>query len=155
MRKRLMILLGVTGLLTVSPVTKLSANQNLSASASLKAISAGRLNTQVRLKSGSFIGVAHSTSGTATIFKQDDQRRLELGNNFSTDSGPDLFVLLHRSSNPESYRSEDYLSLGRLQQIRGSQRYLIPADANLENYNSVVIWCRRFNVTFGYATLSG
>ena len=153
MRKHLIILLGVTAVLLVSPITSLSANQSLSDSPT--AVATGRLITQIRLKSGSFVGVAHSTSGTATIFNKDGQHHLELGRDFSTDSGPDLFVLLHRSPNPESYRSEDYVSLGRLQQINGSQQYLIPADINLENYNSVVIWCRRFNVTFGYAPLTG
>ena len=137
----------------VSSITSLSANQTFSAP--LNTMATGRLITQIQLKSGSFIGVAHSTSGTATIFSQDGQRHLELGRDFSTDSGPDLFVLLHRSPTPESYRREDYVSLGRLQQSHGSQRYLIPADVDLENFNSVVIWCRRFNVTFGYAPLSG
>ena len=110
---------------------------------------------QVSLKSGSFVRVAHSTDGTANILSEEGQRYLELSEDFNTDSGPDLFILLHRSSNPQNYRSEDYFSLGRLNQVNGSQRYLIPADVDLDDFSSVVIWCRRFNVTFGYAPLNG
>ncbi|MCM3280651.1 DM13 domain-containing protein [Exiguobacterium sp. MER 193] len=30
----------------------------------------------------------------------------------------------------------------------GNQNYLIPKDVNLEEYNTVVIWCRAFSATF-------
>ena len=139
--------------MVINPITRLSANPQKSMR--LQTTSPGRLIAQAILKSGSFVGVAHSTSGTVAIINQDGQRQLELGDDFSTDSGPDLFILLHRSANPQSYRREDYVSLGGLQQVAGSQRYLIPAEVELENFSSVVIWCRRFNVTFGYAPLNG
>ncbi len=100
-----------------------------------------------------FVSVSHPTSGSARIVEMNAQRYLELDAAFQSDDGPDLFVLLHREAVPESYREEDYVNLGRLQQIAGSQRYAIPADIDLETINSAVIWCRDFNVTFGYATL--
>ncbi|MBE9076920.1 DM13 domain-containing protein [Romeria aff. gracilis LEGE 07310] len=106
------------------------------------------------LRSGTFVGDAHPTAGTARIIEADGQRFLELGNGFSTDRGPDLFVLLHRSAVPDSYSASDYVNLGRLEQVQGTQRYLIPDDISAADFASAVIWCRQFNVTFGYASLS-
>ena len=34
-----------------------------------------------------------------------------------------------------------------------TQRYAIPANINIEDYESVAIWCQEFNVTFGYADI--
>lgn len=106
------------------------------------------------LRSGTFVGDAHPTAGMAQIVEADGQRFLELGDGFSTDQGPDLFVLLHRSAVPDSYSASDYVNLGRLQQVQGTQRYLIPDNVSAADFASAVIWCRQFNVTFGYASLS-
>ncbi|MEL6601979.1 MAG: DM13 domain-containing protein [Cyanobacteria bacterium J06614_10] len=100
-----------------------------------------------------FVGAGHPTSGNAKIVEVDGQRYLEFDEAFSSDSGPDLFVLLHREAEPQSYSQEDYVSLGRIQSFSGAQRYAIPEDVNLSDFQSAVIWCRQFNVTFGYATL--
>lgn len=81
------------------------------------------------------------------------QRYLVFDNAFKSDSGPDLFVLLHRDYPPKQYQSQDYVNLGRLQKTSGQQRYTIPANVNPEDFQSVAIWCRLFNVTFGYAAL--
>ncbi len=32
--------------------------------------------------------------------------------------------------------------------------YEIPSDINLEGFQSVGIWCEKFDATFGYATLT-
>jgi hypothetical protein len=81
---------------------------------------------------------------------------LELADDFRTGRGPDLFVLLHNEAVPNSYTTttNDYINLGRLEKFRGAQRYEISADADLSDFESVVIWCRQFDVTFGYAPLT-
>jgi hypothetical protein len=45
------------------------------------------------------------------------------------------------------------LTRGDLQSTDGSQRYEIPADVDIDAFKSAVIWCRQFNVTFGFAAL--
>lgn len=114
------------------------------------------------VKSGNFTSGEHPTQGMARIVRQDGKLFLEFDRGFATsDKGPDLVVLLHRSSdvfgsgNPPSYplKSEDYLLLAPLQKFTGAQRYAIPASVNLANYQSAVIWCRKFNATFGAAKL--
>jgi Electron transfer DM13 len=105
--------------------------------------------------SGKFQSVEHPTSGNARLITNAKQRHfLVLDNSFKTDPGPDLYVVLHRSNQPQTYNSKDYVILERLQKVSGQQQYAIPSTINLSEYQSVVIWCRQFNVTFGYAPLT-
>ena len=105
-------------------------------------------------RSASFVGgTGHDAAGGVSIVTEGGQRYLEFDSAFRTDSGPDLFVLLHREAVPTGYAESDYVSVGRLQRIEKTQRYLIPEGVDTADFGSVVIWCRQFNVTFGYATL--
>ncbi|MEL7070783.1 MAG: DM13 domain-containing protein [Cyanobacteria bacterium J06581_3] len=112
------------------------------------------LSTNNKQLGAAFVGAdGHSTSGGVQIVEENGQRYLELDSSFRTDSGPDLFVLLHRDAVPGSYNSDDYVNLGRVQSFNGAQRYAIPADVDLSAFQSAVIWCQDFDVTFGYATI--
>jgi hypothetical protein len=102
---------------------------------------------------GEFVAAEHPTKGAVTIVKENGKSYVAFSDQFKSDSGPDLYVLLHRQAKPDQYKQEDYISLGKLQQVKGSQRYMIPEDAKLADYQSVVVWCRKFNATFGYAPL--
>ncbi len=103
---------------------------------------------------GNFVEAEHPTMGVVTIVNENGKNYLEFDDTFKSDDGPDLFVLLHKSEVPKTYQEADYISLGELQSIQGSQRYEIPDNVNLADYQSTVIWCRKFNATFGYATLA-
>jgi len=110
--------------------------------------------TKQQTRSGSFVDSdGHATSGGARIVEENGRRYLELDASFRSDSGPDLFVLLHSDAVPGSYSPDDYVNLGRIQSFSGAQRYAIPAGVDLSQLQSAVIWCQQFNVTFGYATL--
>ncbi|MGF1496170.1 MAG: DM13 domain-containing protein [Elainellaceae cyanobacterium] len=111
---------------------------------------------------GSFVSGEHPTQGTARIVEENGQRFVELGEDFSTDEGPDLFVILHRSNDvigtteapAHSIQEGDYVNIAPLESVSGMQRYAIPADINVADYQSVAIWCRQFNATFGAASLA-
>jgi Electron transfer DM13 len=114
-------------------------------------------------KIGTFVSGEHTTQGTASITTKSGQSFIELDKSFKTSSsGPDLVVILHRSDNvigstkPPSYslKKGDYVVLGRLQKFSGAQSYAIPKNINLADYKSAVIWCRKFNATFGAAKLN-
>jgi hypothetical protein len=113
------------------------------------------------LRTGMFVDGEHPTQGTAQIIEQGGDRRLELGDDFQTDPGPDLVVVLHRSadvlgaSTPPAFpiNEGDYIVLEPLQNVVGNQQYPIPADIDLDDYQSAAIWCRQFNATFGAAPL--
>jgi len=139
-------------------VAALSYQPNLIASAQQLSVASTSLGAQPALlanaKSASFVGgTGHTVTGGVQIIEEGGQRYLEFDSDFRTDSGPDLFVLLHREASPTSYADTDYVSLGRLQRVARTQRYEIPADVDVSAFSSAVIWCRQFDVTFGYAAL--
>lgn len=112
--------------------------------------------------SGTFVSGEHNTQGTVRILTENGNRYLELDSTFQTStSGPDLYVILHRSNDvigsttPPAYplQEQDYVIIDRLQAYSGAQRYQIPDDIDLAQYKSAVIWCRMFNATFGAARL--
>jgi hypothetical protein len=114
---------------------------------------ASEMTSEMASETAPFVAVAHPTTGAARVIEMDGQRYLELDAAFSTEPGPDVFVLLHAEAVPETYSSENYVNLGPMQQAEGIQRYAIPPEVDLAMVNSAVIWCRQFDVTFGYAPL--
>ncbi len=87
------------------------------------------------------------------VVRQDGKQYLMLDAAFRSDPGPDLYVLLHREATPKNYAAGDYVNLGKLKQVAGQQMYAIPAGMDVAAYQSAVIWCQKFNATFGFAML--
>jgi hypothetical protein len=117
----------------------------------------------VSARVGTFVSGEHPTKGSVRLVSENGKQFLELDQSFTTsEQGPDLHVILHRSDNvigstkPPAYpiKEQDYVILGRLQKFKGNQRYPIPGNINLDDYKSAAIWCRMFNATFGAAKLS-
>jgi hypothetical protein len=106
------------------------------------------------LASGDFEKSEHPTSGAAQIVMQNGKKYLKFDSSFQSNSGPDLFVILHRQDSPKSYAKANYVSLGRLKKVSGQQMYAIPNGVNITKFKSVVIWCKKFNATFGFAPLN-
>ena len=97
----------------------------------------------------------HPTSGTATIIKEGGKHYLVFSNNFTTANGPDVQVVLHRTSPvPVKLQEENYVTIAALKSTEGGQRYEIPENIDLDEFDAVSIWCREFNVSFGYAGLN-
>ncbi|NQV10188.1 MAG: DM13 domain-containing protein [Cyanobacteria bacterium] len=114
------------------------------------------------IRSGSFVSGEHPTKGAAQLVKENNKYRLDLNQDFSTStSGPDLVVVLHRKADviastiPPAFpiNEADYVLLAPLKSYSGAQSYPIPESINLDEFKSAAIWCRRFNATFGSATL--
>lgn len=118
--------------------------------------STNQSQTPTVVKSGNFVKGEHVTTGNARIITENGQNFLELDQNFKTDNGPELHVILHRQAKPKIYglTEKDYVSLGRLQKTSGTQRYAIPDNIKIADFASAAIWCRPFNATFGYAAFS-
>lgn len=111
----------------------------------------------VALRSGNWIEIdpVHKAEGTATVFQIGDERVVRL-DQFTVTNGPDLYVILAKNV-PTGILDgvgEDYVNLGTLKGNVGSQNYSIPADVNLDEFSSVVIWCQQFNVVFSSAALA-
>jgi Electron transfer DM13 len=105
------------------------------------------------LATGSFVAAEHPTKGLVQIVEAEGKKFLKFDRAFKSDNGPDLFVILHNQNPPQAYDDSNYLSLGRLQKTTGEQMYEIPAGTDIASFQSVVIWCKQFNATFGFASL--
>ncbi|MGB3532668.1 MAG: DM13 domain-containing protein [Microcoleaceae cyanobacterium] len=128
-------------------------------SVSLNPVSAQPVSQQLAqnvIASGSFVTVEqdHPTEGTAQIITENGKRYLEFDQAFTTAQGPDVLIIMHRDSTiPVNVEEADYITLAPLTSFDGAQRYEIPENVNPSDFKSVGIWCREFNVTFGYASL--
>jgi hypothetical protein len=92
----------------------------------------------------------HFARGDAFIIETEPGVYILRVENFSVRNGPDLFVYLSR--NPDGWE-EDAINLGDLKATDGAFNYEIPSDIDIEEFKSAVVWCRRFAVLFGHATL--
>lgn len=106
------------------------------------------------LEQGTFESYAHETKGEAKIIDSGSQRVLRL-ENFHTSNGPDVRVYLVKGSGstPEGVKN-GFVDLGTIKGNIGAQNYTLPAGIDLKEYDAVAIWCKRFGVGFGGATLS-
>jgi hypothetical protein len=110
----------------------------------------------VTMAEGMFHSVAHDTMGMASIIELDNQKRILRLDGFETSNGPDVHVLLGKATDANddaTVKNTGYYDLGSLKGNIGDQNYDIPTDVDLADYNSVTIWCNRFNVNFGTAPL--
>ncbi len=144
---------------TVSIASALMLTTVTSMSLTLKPVSAQSFTQQLAqnvIASGSFVTVEqnHPTEGTAQIITENGKRYLEFSQGFTTARGPDVLIIMHRDSTiAVNVEEADYVTLAPLKSFDGAQRYEIPATVNPNEFKSVGIWCRQFNVTFGYAPL--
>ena len=68
--------------------------------------------------------------------------------NITVDKVPDGRVYLANDANYESS-----VELGTLKQFSGTVNFSIPNNVNPDEYNSVLIWCKKFSVEIGHADL--
>ena len=113
----------------------------------------------VVVASGSFVDAdaVHKGTGTATLYALPDKRHVVRFEDFRTTNGPALVVYLAQHPAPKQaadVTDRGYLSLGKLKGNVGNQNYEIPADIDVADYNSVVIWCELFGVLFSPASLT-
>lgn len=114
----------------------------------------------VTLATGTFITHEHRTTGTVAVVRLSDGSRVVRLENLDTSDGPDLHVWL--SDQPvrpgragwDAFDDGAHLDLGSLKGNKGDQNYSLPAHADLGKFTSVSVWCARFHVSFGAATLT-
>ena len=119
---------------------------------------AGAQEKAKALETGTFHGKVHPTSGRATIYRETDGRLLLRLTNFKTSNGPDVHVVLiaarDAADNASFLRSTtERLELGLLKGNEGDQNYEIPAGTDLKKFQTVSIYCERFDANFGAALL--
>ena len=107
---------------------------------------------------GSFVDAdaIHKGSGIATLYALPDGRHVVRFEDFRTTNGPVLVVYLAKHPSPtEASHVTDagYINLGKLKGNVGNQNYVVPPGTNIDDFNSVIIWCELFGVLFSPAAL--
>jgi len=100
---------------------------------------------------GTFTGASdHITTGGVQIVKTADGGAVViLDSDFSLDGAPDPRVGFGKDG---VYAEAS--DLGKLENITGLQVYIVPPSINVDDFNEVYIWCLKFGVPLGVASLS-
>jgi hypothetical protein len=135
-----------------------AALATLSVLGSLPATAQDEAGRPKQLSVGPLKGLAKTTSGTAAVYELPNGKKILRLSDLSTENGPDLRVYLVAGSNGADDQAikekKAFVDLGKLKGNKGNQNYELPGDVDLSRYRSVSIWCRRFAINFGAATLS-
>ena len=110
----------------------------------------------VLLSVSEWISIGHPGTGTVLVYRQPDGSHVVRFEDLDVSNGPDLLVILSAAplvDDRAAYSEVAFLSLGDLKGNQGNQNYVVPPDVNLEDYQTVAIWCRRFNYTFNAAEI--
>lgn len=100
------------------------------------------------LATGQFTGVrGHVVTGGVEVVEVDGEYFIHLGDDFSLDDAPDPKVGLGQDGYDPATKA------GELIAFTGASTYQVPEGVNPEDYNEVHIWCERFNVPLGVASL--
>lgn len=86
-------------------------------------------------------------SGTAFISVINNEKKLIL-ENLNSSNGPDLHVYLSKEIQPINF-----IDLGKLRSINGTQVYSIDSNVNLKDYKFALVHCQQFNHLFGSANI--
>jgi pentapeptide MXKDX repeat protein len=110
------------------------------------------------LFTGKFHGKVHDTSGRATVYQEADGKMVLRLTGFKTSNGPDVHVILvaTQDANDDANflkSNTERVELGKLKGNEGDQNYEIPGGTDLSKFQTVSIYCERFNANFGAAPL--
>jgi hypothetical protein len=115
-------------------------------------------DTAKTLETGTFHGKVHSTLGRATIYQEEGGKRILRLTDFKTSNGPDVHVILIAAKDADDDANflksgTERVELGKLKGNEGDQNYDIPSGTDLNKFQTVSIYCERFDANFGAAPL--
>lgn len=111
----------------------------------------------VTLATGSFNGAdsVHRGTGDVAVIKTGAETIIRF-TEFDVTNGPDLYVWLVKASQlrgSSDVSESEWVELGLLKGNVGDQNYVVPAGTEIQDFGSVVIWCKQFGVLFASADL--
>ncbi len=102
---------------------------------------------------------SYTVSGSFEIVEEPGRVLIELDEDFSARGVPDLVLYLSNSSTSNagatviaevsSLRGSDFPKFN----TSGAQTLVVPSGVNVENYSTVLLYCRRFGVRVGFGTI--
>lgn len=107
------------------------------------------------LKQAQFKSLAHETSGTASVYELANGKKVLRFENLVSSDGPDVKVVITADKNASTgWEKDTYINLGDSKATHGNVNYDLPENIALEDIGSVVLWCERFNESFGVANFN-
>jgi hypothetical protein len=91
----------------------------------------------------------HHASGTVTFGMGMHDRRVLILKDLKVDKVPDGYVYLARNGD-----LMNGVELGKLNKFSGNVSFALPAGIDPMEFDSVIIWCKKFNVEIGRARLT-
>jgi hypothetical protein len=131
-----------------------TVNEEFPGGAAMAAIEKGPM----LVTTGKFKGLAHETQGSASIYQLPGGKRTLRLTEFETSNGPDVHVYLTTGEidkGNDALKQSGFIDLGSMKGNKGDQNYDIPENTDLSKFKNVTIWCARFGVNFGQASLEG
>ena len=94
-----------------------------------------------------------TVSGSATLGKTQAGSNVLRITGLDATPGPDLYVYLSRVESPNGLQSTAGLLVSQLKSSKGDFTFTLDPALDLSQFRSVVVYCRSFNIVFGYANL--
>jgi len=95
---------------------------------------------------------SYPASGSYALATAQGGLSLTTSKDYSHDAkAPDVYVVLSKGTKVAAGSS---LYLGKVKSPKGSQAFVIPADARTAGYDTVVLWCKKFSLLVGSAPLN-
>ena len=105
----------------------------------------------VGLRQAALVGAAgHHASGTAALAKDRAGKSALTFSNLDVDRVPDGRVYLARHGDLARR-----IEVGKLTVFQGVVTFMIPEGVNLDDYDGVVIWCKKFEVEIDHGMFIG
>jgi len=111
---------------------------------------------QETLKSGTWIEKSNDIKGSWSIIKNEGQIKIILADGFRTKSAPDLKIFLSKKSTNDvksSNATKDAVLISKLKSAKGGQEYIVPAQIDLSEYQTIIIHCEEYSVLWGAASI--
>lgn len=140
----------ITGLAVVALSTVVTATSSLAKTPVKVTYASQNTNTAQTIASGTFSGRSdHVTTGDVSIIKTADAYQLTFAENFVLDGALDPIVGFGNNGKFDKKSKLDALS-----NKTGAQSYQLPADFNPAQFTEVYVFCEKFSVPLGVATLN-
>lgn len=132
-------------LIALAPV--LAYASDVTPQSSAAAVQSVEMSAEFR---GNFEGRSkHITSGDVSIVKTASGYNLILGDNFFLDGAPDPVIGFGHDDT-----FDETTIFTKLEKKEGRQTYGLPEGFTPNNYSQIYVWCEKFSVPLGVATLT-
>ena len=108
------------------------------------------------VKKGTWDRQNKSIKGTWEVVTKDDGTYIVFSDNFKTKKAPDLELFLSTKKAKDVNKKkviQEATSVSKLKSYKGGQSYKLPSSLKIEDFSSIIIHCRDYNIFWGAGNL--